>query len=135
MRVRRVVLVGLCTAILLFVGCLHIRRKVDVVSKFNLQDTVRIVVGLEESTAGFEVNDKAVIETILSDLRKAHTAPWLKYATIAWATFFDSRGRQVDFEVYGSTNSIIFRRDNRFYEFRSKLKDMIVECHRESRSG
>jgi hypothetical protein len=102
------------------------------VSEFNLQRTVRIVVKLEDASAPLEITDQVEIGAILADLRRAETSRWLKYKEMGATTFVDRRGRELRFGLYGTTPGLIFRKDDRFFEFRGKLVDMILERYREN---
>lgn len=131
MRKRSIVTIAIFVAVLLSVGYLHIPRNVDLVSKFNLENTARIVVKREVGSAPLEVTDPADIRVILADLRRSRRARWLKYKEMGAIAFVDTRGRELAVGLYGSEPGLILRKDNRFFRFRGKLVDMILERREE----
>lgn len=122
-------IVALCTVGLLFAGCLHVGREVDLVSKLGLEKTERIVVGVEGygyyDPAAYDISDKDMIARILSNFRHAKGVRSAKYETIGWVTFFAGGGWQVELVLYGSGSDGIAKVGRRFYIFDGELLEMI----------
>ena len=110
-------------------GCRHVGREVDLVSKLGLEKTDRIVVGVEEAftynPAAIDISNKNVIDSILSDLRKAKGVRSLKYGTVGSAKFVTAKGNESELEIYGGMKGTVVRVQGRYYEFGGKLVEMI----------
>jgi hypothetical protein len=132
MRLVSAVLVGSLLALTFTSGCGHVGRKVDLVSKFGLSETAKIVIEFCDVFDGVPkllVSDSAAVATILEDMRQAVGVPRYRWGTIAGANFVLKSGEKRELEVFrryvNGNLRLVVRDGRRFWGFGGKLAELI----------